>query len=137
MLSPSLATWRLAIHVLAAAIWVGGQFVLAGLVPALRKVSPDATRAAARAFARIGWPAFAVAVATGIWNLSEVNFSQRSPSYQVTLFIKVAVVAVSGSGAAVHQLVRTKVALAAGGALALVGAVTALFLGLLLLTGTG
>jgi putative copper export protein len=136
VLSPTVATWRLALHVLAAAVWVGGQLALAGIVPTLRKVAPDATKAAARAFARLSWPAFALAVITGIWNLSEIGFSHRSTSYQVTLFVKIAFAAVSGSAAAVHQLGRTKVALAVGGALALVGALGALFLGVLLLTGT-
>ena len=135
MLSPTLATWRLTVHLLAAAIWVGGQFVLGALVPSLRKVAPAATPAVARAFARLAWPAFAVLVLTGIWNLSEVGFSNRPTSYQVTLFVKVALAAVSGVAAAVHQLGRSRVALAAGGAFAAVGATGALFLGVLLLTG--
>ena len=93
VLSPTLATWRLAIHVLAAAVGVGGQFVLGALVPSLRKVAPDTTPVVARAFARIAWPAFGVLVLTGIWNLSETRSatdrratrsrcSSRSPSPQ-------------------------------------------------------
>ena len=135
MLSPTLATWRLAIHVLAAAIWVGGQLVLGALVPSLRKVAPEATPVVARAFARIAWPAFGVLVLSGIWNLSEISFSNRSTSYQVTLLVKIALAAVSGTAAAVHQIGRSRVALAVGGAFAAVGAVGALFLGVLLLTG--
>jgi putative copper export protein len=135
VLSPTLATWRLAIHVLAAAIWVGGQLVLGALVPTLRKVAPEATPAVARAFARVAWPAFAVLVITGIWNLSEVDFSNRSTSYQVTLLVKLVLVAVTGTAAAVHQLGRSRVALAVGGAFAAVAAVGALFFGVLLVTG--
>jgi putative copper export protein len=135
VLSPTLATWRLAIHVLAATIWVGGQFVLGAVVPTLRKAAPDATPVVARAFARLAWPAFAVLVLTGIWNLSEVGFSNRSTSYQVTLLVKVALAAVSGTAAAVHQIGRSRLALAAGGAIAAIGSVGALFLGVLLLTG--
>ena len=135
MLSPTLATWRLAINVLAATIWVGGQVVLGALVPTLRRVAPDATPVVARAFARVAWPAFAVLVLTGIWNLAEVGFSSRSTSYQVTLLVKLALAAVSGTAAAVHQLGRTRVALAVGGAVAAAGAVGALILGVLLLTG--
>jgi len=33
---------RLFLHVLGATVWVGGQLTLAGLVPGLRRVSPDA-----------------------------------------------------------------------------------------------
>ncbi len=135
MLSPTLATWRLTLHVLAAAIWVGGQLVLGALVPTLRKAAPEATPVVARAFARLAWPAFAVLIATGIWNLSEVAFSTRSTSYQVTLLVKIALAAVSGVAAAVHQIGRSRLALAAGGAFAGVGAIGALFLGVLLLTG--
>ena len=42
MLSPSVATLRLFLHVLAATVWVGGQLTLAGLVPGLRAIAPDA-----------------------------------------------------------------------------------------------
>src|SRR5207248_3054094 len=66
-------TIRLFLHVLAATIWVGGQFTLAGLVPGLRQLSPDAPRAVARRFNLIAWPAFAVLVITGIWNVSAAS----------------------------------------------------------------
>jgi len=66
VLSPSLTTLRLFLHILAASVWVGGQIALAGVVPSVRKVAPEATKAVARAFARVAWPAFAVVVLTGI-----------------------------------------------------------------------
>jgi putative copper export protein len=135
MLSPTADTWRLAIHVLAATVWVGGQIVLGGLVPVLRRIGPDAPKAAARAFARIAWPAFAVLVVTGIWNLAEVDVADTSTSYQVTVFVKILLVAASGAAAAVHQTSRSRLALAVGGAVGVVGALGALFLGILLRTG--
>jgi putative copper export protein len=61
---------RLFAHLLAATIWVGGQLVLAALVPALRAAGPDVPGAAARAFSRVAWPAFAVLLLTGIWNIA-------------------------------------------------------------------
>ena len=64
-MSPTAATIRLTLHVLAACIWVGGQVVLGALVPLLRGTEGMAKRAA-RAFNRIAWPAFAVLVLTGI-----------------------------------------------------------------------
>jgi len=109
--------------------------VLGGLVPTLRKVAPEATPMVARAFARIAWPAFAVLVLTGLWNLSAVSFANRPTSYQVTLLVKIAFAAVSGTAAAVHQIGQSRLALAVGGAVAAVGAIGALFLGVLLLTG--
>jgi putative copper export protein len=136
MLSPTSATWRLVLHILAATVWVGGQFTLAGVVPSLRRVSAEATRAAARAYARVAWPAFFVLVVTGIWNLAEVDITDTSTAYQVTVFIKVTLAIVSGAAAAVHQVGRTRLALALGGAIGMLSALGALFLGVLLGTGS-
>jgi len=132
MLPIHAATVRLFIHVLAATVWVGGQITLGGLVPVVRKLGPEATRSVARQFNRLAWPAFAVLVATGIWNLYEVDITNASTEYQVTLFVKLVLVAASGIGAAVHSQGRSKVAFAAGGSAAALGAIGALFLGVLL-----
>lgn len=120
---------RLFLHVLAATIWVGGQFTLAGLLPTVRALGDDAPAKAARAFNRIAWPAFGVLVVTGIWNVLDVDVADRSTSYQVALMVKLLVVAISGGGAAVHIIGRSKVALAVGGALGGLGALAALFMG--------
>ena len=53
MLSVHWSTIRLFLHVLAATVWVGGQLTLAGLVPGLRAISPDAPRTVARRFNRV------------------------------------------------------------------------------------
>jgi putative copper export protein len=136
MLSPTSATLRLFLHVLAATVWVGGQLTLAGLVPGLRALGPDAPRRIARAFNRIAWPAFAVVVLTGVWNLMAVDIADTSTAYQVTVFVKVLVVAASGISAAIHAGARSKLALAVGGAVAGITAVAAVFLGVLLQTGS-
>lgn len=136
MLSPTSDTFRLVLHVLAASVWVGGQIVLAGLVPSLRRAFPESTKVAARAFNRVAWPAFAVAVATGIWNLTAVRIGDLDTEYQVTAFVHVTLAAVAGGAAAVHALGRSKLALALGGALGAVASVAALFVGLLLQTGS-
>lgn len=135
MLSPSLLTIRLLLHVLAASVWVGGQIVLAGVVPAIRRSHPDATKLVARAYARIAWPAFAVVVVTGVWNLSEIPVSDSGTDYQITLLLKITVAIVSGAAAAVHQVGRSKLALALGGAIGLLAALAAMYLGVLLRTG--
>jgi putative copper export protein len=130
--APSIDTVRVFLHLLAAAVWVGGQLTLAGLVPTLRSAAPDAVRPAARRFAALAWPAFGVLVATGVWNLFEIDVVDTSTTYQVTLLVKLLVVAASGIGAAVHQIGRSTAALAVGGALAGAGAIGAMFLGTLL-----
>jgi putative copper export protein len=129
VLSPSLATVRLFLHVLAATVWVGGQLVLGALVPTLRAAGPDVPRLAARRFALIAWPAFAVLVVTGIWNLLEVDVTDRSTEYQVTLAVKLLVVAVSGVSAALHAGARSTIGLALGGAVSGLAALGAVWLG--------
>jgi putative copper export protein len=127
-------TWetvRLFLHVLAATVWVGGQITLAGLVPGLRRLSPDAPRAVARRFTVIAWPAFAVLVGTGIWNIVALHVSWDSDR-GTTLVVKLAVVAVSGVTAFVHSRVRSRPLLAAFGALTALSALGALFLGIVL-----
>ena len=121
---------RVFVHLLAATVWVGGQLVLAGLVPALRRVGPDATRAAAQQFGRIAWPAFAVLVATGVWNVVAVG--DTDDDYRRTLEVKVGVVVLSGVAAALHARASRRRGTALWGALTGLSALAALFLGVLL-----
>lgn len=135
VLSPTAATIRLTLHVLAATIWVGGQFTLAGLLPVLRTHDGLAKRVA-RAYNRIAWPAFGVLVLTGMWNLAEMDITQQDTVYQVTVFVKIVVAIVAGAAAAVHVAARSKLILALGGAIGALASVAAVFLGILLHTGS-
>jgi putative copper export protein len=130
-LAPALEGVRLSIHVLAAAIWVGGQFTLAGLVPTARGLGHDAPRALGRAFARIQWPAYGVLLITGLWNVSATHTGQPS-AWQVVLGVKTVVVLVAGLAAWLHTRAGTKAAVAAWGAITAVASVTALALGVFL-----
>jgi putative copper export protein len=125
------ATVRVFLHVTAATVWVGGQLTLAGLVPGLRDLSPDAPRAVARRFNQIAWPAFGVLVVTGIWNILAIDPGWAT-EYGRTLMVKIVVVAVSGVAALLHSIARTKTGLAVFGALSLVSALAAVLLGVLL-----
>jgi len=127
-------TWetiRLFLHVLAASVWVGGQITLAGLVPGLGKLSPDAPRALARRFNVVAWPAFGVLVGTGIWNVAALHVSWNSDQ-GTTLVVKLAVVALSGVTAFVHSRATSRALLAVFGALTALSALGALFLGIVL-----
>ena len=135
MLPVTATTIRLFLHVLAATVWVGGQLTLAGLVPGLRQLDPEAPRAVARRFSRIAWPAFGVLVATGVWNLVEVDLGDASNEYQVTVFVKLLVAATSGVAAFLHQRATSRRGLAIGGAVSGLSALGALLLGVLLRTG--
>jgi len=133
MLAVSWDTVRLFLHVLAATVWVGGQLVLAALVPVLRRFGHEALGAAARRFNQIAWTAFGVLIVTGIWNIVAVRAQiSHSASYRTTLIVKLAVVAASGVAAALHIRSRTAPGRAIFGALTAISALAALFLGVLL-----
>ena len=131
MLTIKLDTVRLFLHVLAATVWVGGQLTLAALVPALRAAGADVPKAAARAFNRVAWPAFVVLLVTGAWNVA-AEHDRVHGRYATTLYVKLAVVLVSGAAAALHARARTKAGLAVWGALTALSALAALLLGVLL-----
>ena len=127
-------TWhavRVTVHILAATIWVGGQFTLAGLIPVLRRAFPAATRLVARRFAVLAWSSFAVLVATGIWNVA-AEWRQMDHRDRVTLAVKVALVLVSGAAAGLHQRARSAAGLAVFGAISALAAVLVVLAGVLL-----
>ena len=100
------------LHILSVSVWVGGQIVVAGLVPLLRKVDRSAgpvadgemtvTQQTARRFGRISWPFFALAIITGLWSIGEIEWSASTGTWQTLFFVKMALVATSGVGAWLH-----------------------------------
>jgi len=104
VLTIDLDVVRLTLHVLAATIWVGGQIVLLALIGPLRRTAPAAIATAARTFAWVAWPAFAMLIATGVWLLAGAD--KQSDAYRNTLMVKMVFVALSGAGAALHTFVK-------------------------------
>jgi putative copper export protein len=104
MLPVTSDTVRLFLHVLAATVWVGGQLTLGALIPAVRTGGTELVRKVARQFQLIAWPAYAVLLITGAWNLSAVHLSRQSDQYLTTLAVKLACVVLSGVAAAAHIL---------------------------------
>ncbi len=98
----SIDTIRIFLHLLAVCIWVGGQFTLAAAARSLRSAGPEAAGSAARAFARLAWPAYGIAWVTGIWNLWDVRITEQSTSYQVTVAVKLGIILLSGLVAFIH-----------------------------------
>jgi putative copper export protein len=138
MLPADASTVRLFLHVLGATVWVGGQITLVVLVPAVRRAGgAEPTRAAARRFQLVAWPAFALLLVTGIWNLMAVHVGDASSRYVVTLFVKLVLVAVSGAGALAHTLFARERPAVGGiaAAIGLLAALGALFLGIVLQNG--
>lgn len=130
-LAPAVDGIRLSLHVLAASVWVGGQIVVAGLVPTARQLGQDAPRRVARAFSRLSWPAYAVLLVTGVWNVAAVQAGQPH-DWDVVLDIKIAVVLLAGLAAWLHGRARNRTALAVWGAVASLSSLAALVIGVFL-----
>ena len=127
----TLDDFRLFLHVLAATVWVGGQFVLAGLLPTVRRLGEDAPRQVARAYNRIAWPAFGLIVFTGLWNVFETPMEGIDDA---AFGIKMTFVMLSAFGALAHQFARgNKALLAIGGAASSIFAALALLWGIALM----
>jgi putative copper export protein len=111
---------------------VGGQIVLAVLVGVLRRAAPEAVGPAARVFAWVAWPAFAVLVVTGFWNLQvsgRMTPGGMSGGYGATLSVKMALVLLSGLGAALHTFSKRPAMKGVWATVGLGGALGALLLG--------
>lgn len=106
-LASASAVVRLSLHILAACIWLGGQIVVAGLLPTLRTLGDDAPRKIARAFGRLSWPAFWLLVLTGFWNYAAVHGSTQSSSWNAAFGIKMVMVIAAGVGVFVHTRAST------------------------------
>lgn len=132
MIDPTIDSVRLFLHVVAASVWVGGQIVLGGLVPQVRRTHPDALKAIAGAFGRVAWPAFGLAVLTGMWNLFAVDPAAHGNAYLVTFGLKIALVVVAAVATLAHSRSSSRLGLALGGAVGLVSSLAVLYLGVLL-----
>ena len=130
-LAPAVTGIRLSLHVLAATVWVGGQITVAGLVPTAKKLRDDAPRLVGRAFARLSWPAYAVLLATGIWNVLAVANGQGA-AWQALLGVKIALVVLAGLAAWLHGRAGKPASLALWGGVTAVSSVSALVLGVFL-----
>jgi putative copper export protein len=132
VLAPALDTVRLTLHVLAATVWVGGQIVMTGLVGPARGLGGDGPKTLARAFARLAWPAYAVLVVTGVWNVTAVHYAQQDAAWKAVLMAKIAVVVVAGVAVLLHQRATSPRQLAVWGSVGGLASVAALVMGILL-----
>jgi putative copper export protein len=124
VLASGVDTIRLTLHVLAATVWVGGQIVMTGLVGPARGLGGDAPKTLARAFARMAWPAYAVLLVTGVWNITAVHYSAQDSAWKAVLL--------AGLAVWLHQRATTKGQLALWGSVGGVASVAALVMGILL-----
>jgi putative copper export protein len=125
-------TIRLSLHVLAASVWIGGQIVLAGLVPTVRGFGGDATKKVAQAFARINWPAFVVLIGTGIWNVAALHNGGSNSSWKMVLGIKMAFVLLAAVAVFAHTKLASAKLKGASAGLGLLASLVAMVLGVAL-----
>jgi len=123
-------TIRVVLHILAVCVWVGGQIVVGAIVAVLKRSNPDAVPNVAKAFGRIGWPFFGLAVFTGIWNM--VSLPGTSASWNALLGIKMLLVAVSGATAWLHQSTDKASIRGASAGVAFLTSLAALVMGVML-----
>jgi hypothetical protein len=95
-------------------------------------LGPEVAPTLARAFARLAWPAYAVLVLTGIWNISAFDWTAQSSAWKAVLIAKIVVVGLAGLATWLHSRATSRAALALWGSVAGLASVAALAMGILL-----
>ena len=132
MIQPTLDSLRTFLHILGVCVWLGGQIVLAGVVPKLRKSNPEALPNIAKGYAAIAWPAMVLIVFTGAWGLADTNTSSQTSDYMITFGIKMLLVASAVIATLIHSNGTSKLAKGLGGAIGLLATLFAAYCGVLL-----
>lgn len=108
-----MTTFLRAVHLLSAALWVGGSAVLVIVgVPAIRATEGEARAAAMRALGRrwrpLGWSSMGIAILSGLW-LSDRHGAFHSDvldsSFDRWLLVKSGLVVLLVVGSLVHDFV--------------------------------
>ncbi len=131
-LASLLTVVRLTLHILAATIWVGGQLVVAGLLPTVRGLGQGAPQKIARAFGRLSWPAFWLLVLTGVWNYFAISHQTATSSWNAVFGIKMVAVLAAGLGAYLHTKASTPKARGIYAGVGTLASIAALVLGVAL-----
>jgi putative copper export protein len=132
MIQPTLNSLRTYLHILAVCVWLGGQVVLAGVVPKMRRSNPEALTNIAKGYASIAWPAMILIVFTGAWGLASTNTANQSSEYMVTFGVKMLLVAGAVIATLIHSYGTSKLAKGLGGAIGLLSTLIAAYCGVLL-----
>ncbi len=103
----SLAGTRNLLHLIFVMVWVGGLVLMGALAPVAAKLGPDVAPKLAKQFSRVAWPAFALAVITGLWNMGS-NWEDSTTGWKVGLLIKFGLVALSGVATWLHLKVENR-----------------------------
>lgn len=103
------------LHLVAAAVWVGGLITVGALVPALRSAGAERSmlQAMARRFGMVSWAAMGLAVITGTVQIIRLDYGW----FDEPIVRKLGLVAVAIVLAAAHQLTARRTSAAVRGAL--------------------
>lgn len=103
------------LHLIAAAVWVGGLITVGALVPALRSAGAERPmlQAMARRFGTVSWAAMALAVVTGSIQIVRLDYDW----FDEPVVRKLGLVVVAIALAAGHQLTAPRTTPAVRGAL--------------------
>ena len=126
----NLDTIRIFIHVLAVTVWVGGQIVMMAILPVLKEAGVDGLPAkVAQGFANVAFPALAVAIFSGIWNIISIDMANATMVWNIIFGIKFLLVILSGFGAVKHKNATDPKQKGLFGAIGFGAAILAMFLG--------
>lgn len=123
---------RVMLHLLGVTIWLGGQILMLGLLPVLRGLGGNAPQKAAGAFGRVAWPAFALIIITGMWNVFAVDMANVSTGWSMVFGFKFLLVIVTGIAAWLHQRTDSPAIRGATGGIGFIAALAAFALGVLM-----
>ena len=98
----SIDTTRNFLHLLGVIVWIGGQILVGAIMPMAKKFGPDAPQKIAIRFGKVAWPAYALAIITGLWSLGS-EWSDSSSGWKLIIFVKLGVVALTGITAYMHM----------------------------------
>lgn len=100
---------RLFLHILAASIWVGGQFVMLGVIDTAKGIHHIAMVKLCKALGWLSWPALVVLIVTGIWNVDTFRGTTWTMGWKIVLVVKIVMVVIAGLTAFLHGKITAKI----------------------------
>ncbi|MFQ5966091.1 MAG: hypothetical protein ACE5MI_00605 [Acidimicrobiia bacterium] len=93
------------LHLVAAAVWLGGLITLAVLIPTLRRagVTREQIQAMARRFGTVAWVAMATLIVTGIVQLWRIRGALSDSGFFGKLLLKLTLVGIAAGFTYWHQ----------------------------------
>jgi len=129
----NLDTIRIFLHVLAVTVWLGGQIVMLAILPVLKEAGVEGLPAkVAQAFQNVAWPAMALAIFTGIWNIFAIDIENATTAWNIVFGFKFLAVVASGVSAFIHAKATEPAKKGLFGALGFGTALLATFLGIVI-----